>query len=262
MSWLDDIVDFGSTALNWLGENPIVGSLAKTAILGYGLNKVTSSINQDNAVKKETSSNSTSQQDLGVKVTLDASTNNKIPIVYGTAFVNGILTDARLANGNQSIYYVLTLCERTGVKLSNSTQSVISFEEFYYNDEQLVFKNDGITVASSVDRTGASNTAFDGLIKIYCYNNGSNSPVSPTGYSASLSNAVNIMPEWTIYEQMTGLVFVIVKIDYSKEKNVTGLGNMQFKLKNTMTLPGDCLYDMLTNEVYGAGIDPTEVLSS
>jgi hypothetical protein len=264
MSWLDDIVDFGSSvldygsqALNWLGGSGIGSSLAKTAILGYGLNQVTKSINQDNATK-----NTTSQPDPGVRLTLDASTDNKIPVVYGTAFVGGILTDAQLGNSNQTMFYVLTLCERTGVKMSDSVQSEISFEEIYLNDEKIVFESDGITVNSSVDRTGASNSAFNGLIKIYCYNNGGSNPVSPAGYSATLSNAHSIMPNWTLYNQMTNLVFAIIRVDYNKEKNVTGLGKLQFKLKNTMTLPGDCLYDMLTNTVYGAAIDPTEVFSS
>ena len=137
MSWLDDIVDYGSTALNWLGGNSIVGSLAKTALLGYGLNQVTKSINQDNATK-----NTTSQPDPGVRLQVDPDPQHKIPVVYGQAFLGGIVTDAVLTNSNQTMFYCLTLCERTGVKLSDSVQSVITFKDVYLNDESVQFKSD------------------------------------------------------------------------------------------------------------------------
>ena len=258
MSWLDDIVDFGSTALNWLGANPIVGSLAKTAILGYGLNKVTSSINQDNAAK-----NKTSEPDPGVRLQVDPDPQHKIPVVYGNAFLGGIVTDAAITNSNQTMFFCVTICERTGVKLSDTVQSVITFKDIYINDERVVFKSDGITVDSTVDRTGTVNDSPRDLIKIYCYNNGSTGAVVPAAYSnASLSNAYAIMTNWTSNHTMNNLVFAIVRIDYNKEKNVTGLPKIEFQLSNTMTLPGDCLYDMLTNGLYGADIDPTEVYTS
>jgi hypothetical protein len=54
---------------------------------------------------------------------------------------------------------------------------------------------------------------------------------------------------------MSNLVFVIVRVDYNKDKNITGLGDLTFEIKNSMKLPGDCLYDYMTNTRYGAGID-------
>lgn len=258
MSWLDDIVDFGSTALNWLGANPIVGSLAKTAILGYGLNKVTSSINQDNATK-----NTTSKPDPGVRLQVDPDPQHKIPIVYGTAFLGGIVTDAVLTNSNQTMVYCVTICERTGVKLSDNIQSVISFRDIYLNDERVIFKGDGVTVDFTVDRTGTQNDFPRDLVKIYCYNNGSTGATTPIFNSGSnTSNAYSVMTNWTSNHTMNNLVFAIVRVDYNKEKNITQLPKLDFQLSNTMTLPGDCIYDMLTNEIYGAAIDPTEVLSS
>jgi hypothetical protein len=61
---------------------------------------------------------------------------------------------------------------------------------------------------------------------------------------------------------MSDLVFAIIRLDYDAEKNVTGLGNVRFKISNSMTQPGDCLYDYMTNTRYGAGIDPTEIYAS
>ena len=55
MSFLDDIVDFAGGILN---SNGIGANLAKTALLGYGLSKVTASVNRDNA-KPQTAQNNT-----------------------------------------------------------------------------------------------------------------------------------------------------------------------------------------------------------
>lgn len=257
MSWLDDIVDFGSTALNWFGNNGVGASLAKSALLGYGLQQVTKSINRDNQ------KTDTTTPDKGVRLTVDPSTDNKIPVVYGSAFVGGLVTDAELSDDNTKMYYVLTLCEVTGIKLSDSQASQISFSEIYYNDGLVTFQSDGITVASITDRAGTVNTDYAGLIKIKCYS-GSTTAVAPSGYVLSAANyAYDAMPSWIAGQQtMSDLVYVIVELTYSKEKNVTSLGQMQFKLQNSMTMPGDCLYDMLTNTRYGAGIDPSQVFQS
>jgi hypothetical protein len=261
MSWLDDIVDFGSSALNWLGANPIVGSLAKTAILGYGVNQVTKSVNQESAKDKVR----ITEVDGGVKIQVDPDPKTKIPVVYGQAYIAGIVTDAVLTNNNQTMYFCLTLCEKTGnLNFGTGGQpSVFSFQNIYWNDERIVFKSDGITVNNTVDRTGVVNTDFDGLIKIYCYSGNIASPVVPVGYTNNaLVTGELIMPGWTTYNQMSNLVFAIVRVDYNKDKNSTGLGNVVFQIENSMKKPGDCLYDYLTNTRYGAGLDPTEILTS
>ena len=82
------------------------------------------------------------------------------------------------------------------------------------------------------------------------------------GYNATNNNlAYNLFPQWTDAHTMNQLVFALVRIDYNKDKNSTGLGNLQFKLSNTMSMPGDCLYDYMTNTRYGAGIPPEEINS-
>jgi hypothetical protein len=53
---------------------------------------------------------------------------------------------------------------------------------------------------------------------------------------------------------MSDLVFAIVKVDYNRDKNVTSIGDYQFKITNSMKLGGDCLFDYATNTRYGAGI--------
>jgi hypothetical protein len=57
-------------------------------------------------------------------------------------------------------------------------------------------------------------------------------------------------------------VFAIVKITYTKDKGVSGVPNMQFSLTNSMSLPGDCIYDYMTNTRYGAGIAASDINAS
>ena len=253
MSWLNDIVDFGSSVLGFFTSNNIGAQIVKTAITGYAVNKINKSIAKDNE-KKST------QQDTGNRIQLDPDTEARIPVVYGSAFVKGIITDARMSNNNQTMHFCLTLCERTGVKLSDNAYSVFNFLQVYHNDQLCVFESDGQTLKHLVDRTNTVNAKPAGQIRVYCYRGSSIEPTTPEGYTnPSMPPAYSIMPGWTANYKMSDLVFAIVRVDYSKEKDVTGLGQWEFKLRNTMTLPGDVIYDQLTNKRYGAGVPATEI---
>lgn len=253
MSFLDSLIDLGSTALKFVQGNNIASSLAKTAVTAFALNQVTKSINKKNDA---------TQQTTGNRIQLDPDTENAIPVLYGEAFVKPMVTDAWLDADNKTMYFALTLCEKTGNLLSTSSPSVISFERVYYNDLLVNFQADGYTVASFSDEDANSTSDPDGLIEIYPFSGGSQFPVQfTTQVSGNSQSADQIMPNWSAVYSMTDLVFAIVKIQYNKEKNVTSLGNLVFKLSNTMTLPGDCLYDYMTNTRYGAGIDPGEILT-
>jgi hypothetical protein len=61
---------------------------------------------------------------------------------------------------------------------------------------------------------------------------------------------------------MEDLIFVLVRVDYNREKNITGLADMLFHVTNSMMLPGDCVYDYLTNTRFGAGISSADILTS
>jgi hypothetical protein len=58
---------------------------------------------------------------------------------------------------------------------------------------------------------------------------------------------------------MSDLVFALIKTTYNPEKNINSLGNWEFKLSNTMSQPGDVLFDYMTNTRYGAGINEQEI---
>lgn len=259
MSWLEDLAGLGSSLFNSSAARGIAGSLASTAALGLILNQVNKSVNKENSVPEIAK---TSQPDRFVREQLSPDTNHSIPVVYGSAFIKGIITDAVLTDNNGVMWYCITISEKTGTLLSNNADSVIKFNEIYLNQGRISFQADGFTVASTTSDDGIVDSSMNGLIKIYCYNNGSNSPILPDGYSnPSVLYATGLFPNWTNNHLMEGLVFALVRVQYSKEKNVTSLGEVEFKLTNTLSLPGDVLYDYMTNTRYGAGIPPTEIYS-
>jgi hypothetical protein len=260
MSWLDDIIDFGSSAIDWLGSSGIGSSLARTALTGFALNKITSSINKDN----EAAQNTTPQIDPGVRLQVDPDTEYRIPLVYGEATLGGAVTDAVLTNGNATMWYCITICEKTGkVNLGAGADSTFAFNDIYWDDSRLIFQSDGITVAGFIDKSGYVCQDYNGKIKIYCFDGNSNTQRAMSNYPlASTVNAYAIMPNWNNFYTMTNLVFAIVRVDYDATAGVKGLGKVKFKLTNSMSQPGDVMYDYMTNTRYGAGIDPTEIYSS
>lgn len=260
MSWLDDVVDFGKSVIGGVsdifGGNNLGSNLLKTVMTGVALNKVTKSINKTNDAAK---TNTTPAVDPGVRIQTAANTEQKIPVLYGRAVFGGSLIDVRMTADNKTMYYVYALCENTGNLMSTGSASVISFNNVYWNDQRIVFKADGITANYMTDRGGKVDKSIQDLVKVYCYRSGSSSQVFPTGFSGSTATAYSIVPNWTSAWTMNNLAFAIVRVDYSKEKGVTGIGTMKFDLSNTLTLPGDVLYDMMTNTRYGAGIDSADI---
>jgi hypothetical protein len=253
MSFLDDLSSIASGVGSWFKAGGIGPTLAKTAITGYALKKVTDSINRDNV-------KSAGAADQGQRIQLDPNTENKIPVVYGSAFVNGIITDVFLSPDNKTLHYVLALSEKTGnVNLGQGAASAFTFKKCYWNDLLITFKSDGVTVASATDRAGNVNTQIDSKIAVYFYDGNRISGKLPQGFSGSAANANSIMPGWTTNHNMSDLVFAIIKLEYNKEAGITSLGSFRFHIENTMTEPGDCIYDYMTNTRYGAGIAASEI---
>ena len=272
MSFLDDIVSGIGGVVSSVGNvvgglfgsgGGLGGNILKTIMTGFALNQVTKSINKSNPSSSSGGSASTAAPpDTGVKLQIAPAGENRIPVIYGTAHIGGIITDVKMSNDNQTMWFVVTICEVTGGLLSSGDPSQFRFNYIYWNSNRIIFKNDGITADYTVDPSGNIDRSISGLVEVYCFNNGSGSPTIPYHYTAgTLSSAYNIMPDWTANHLMDGLVFAIVKVTYNKEKNITGLANMNFEIRNTMTMPGDCLFDYMTSTRYGAGIDPAEIKS-
>lgn len=243
MSFLKSIVGFAT------GDG-IGSTLARTAVLGYALNRVLSNVNPKNQ----------QPEDPGQRIQLNPNTENSIPVVYGTAFLSGSVTDAALTASKTTMWYCVTICEKTGTKISDDEQSDISIDEIYWNGYRVTLQSDGVTMQNYRDPQGNVNNNVAGLVKFYLFSGNSDTPINITSLSTGNTQpAYNLFPNWTSNHQMNDLVFALVRVDYSKENNITGLGELDFKITNTMSLPGDCLYDYLTNPRYGAGINAQEI---
>lgn len=251
MSFLSGLKDFGSKALGFLQSDSIGSNLAKTALLGFATYKLNQSLNKGNDAGKDSPS----------RVQVPVNSNNSIPIVYGSAYVKGIVTDAILSSDRKKMYFVLTISEKTG-NLINGNASEFSFIEAYRDGLRIEFQSNGYSVQAVHSEDGDS-LALDGLIKVYPFNGDSESPTTfATESVGNTSNAYDIIPIWTSTDQMNDLHFVIVEITYNAEKDIRSLGDWTFKVNNSMTLPGDVLFDYMTNTRYGAGIPEEELNKS
>lgn len=262
-NFITDIITLGAGAAG-VDVNPNQGAaIATSSLANYVKDRTT------NIVKKQNLSDVEEPIEIEVEIGMKADTEAHIPIVYGEDWVTPILVDAQLVNNNATMWYALALCEKTG-PLLNGTDSVITFEEVYWNNQKLTFWYDGVTVASAwsfnngrwvQDLTPSFN------MKIYPYNNGSGSPtnIRPQALEVQHGPAWTYMPGWTPNpgngsgHNMTNLVFVLVRVDYNAEAGMDGIGNLKFKLRNTMKNPGDVFYDYLNNPVYGAGVAIGEI---
>ena len=251
MSFVDKISGAIKGVGGFLKSNSIGANLAKTALLGFALNRVTKSIQKEQA-KNEL-------KDQGTTVSVNPDPNNAVPIVYGDAYTSGVITDAHMESNNTTLWACLTLSEMTG-NLIDGTASTMQFKEVYYNGFRLDFKADGFTVDTAYDDSGNSTDKFSGLIRVYPFVNGSTNPVNfYTEATGNSSNAYDLIPSWNSTDQMNGLVFAIVRLDYDKRNRITNIGDFKFRLSNSCFKPGDVLFDYMTNTRYGAGIPAAEI---
>ena len=274
----------------------------------------------------------------GNRQQLPPATDNKLPVVYGQAWLGGTIVDLSISENNQELYYVIAISE-----VSNNGLDTLTFGDVYYGGKkcifetntatynplgivnsvtsnqiytnningtpaigsQITFANSGTpivytissvvvdeqnsatitftttltgvtsgntiysyisnpnataTVLSLLDEsTGNIDSAVNGKLKIYLYNNGSNSPVN------SGSSAIEIMQEngltytWDSSKLMTNTAFAIVHITYDSNAGLTGISQTRFQLTNSRFAPGDCFLDYLNNDVYGAAIPLSQI---
>ena len=267
MAFIAAITTALTTFGTWLASGTIGALLARTAItalVSYALNRSIS--------KRQTQTGF----DPGSRQTLSPGTNHKIPVIYGSAYLGGAVTDGQLVNDNKTMWMCLTISETTGNLFSTGTAATYTFNECYRNADQVFFETDGITIAKTVDADGNEDTSMAGLIKIYMYagSGASTDQIAPAAASVvgnvspSLSavNAWSVFPGWTapagapsLNDNMSDLVFALIRVDYNRDKNVTSTGDYQFNIQNSMYLQGDVIFDYATNTRYGAGIRLAEI---
>jgi hypothetical protein len=253
MSFLSGLLGVGKSVVGFFSGGSIASSLAKTALMGYALNRLNKNTNKSN------DSNAPVNIDAGVRLQLPADAAAKIPVLYGTAFFGGNLIDAQMTNSNKTMWFALVLSEKTGTTITGTASSYV-FKDVYWNQQRVQFKSDGVTVDFTRDRAGNIDRSLSGLVRIYQYAGSSTSGQVPESYTGSVPAAHTLFPNWAAgTHPMTNLVFALVSVDYNRDRGVQGLGDVLFQVQNSMKMPGDVLYDYMTNATYGAKIPAGDI---
>lgn len=195
-------------------------------------------------------------QDAGARIQLAPATNNKLPVVYGSAFIAPTITDAKISTDQKTMWYVCALCEKTS--------GTISFGDIYYDGKLVTF--DGTDQTKVISLTTNSDpvqvdTKIAGNIFIYKYNNGSSSGVNTaqTAIQVLQDAAIPANDRWTSTDTMTNTAFVIVKVIYNRDADTINLGQMSIEVTNTLTKPGAVLLDYMQDSVYGCAIPAGQI---
>lgn len=195
----------------------------------------------------------------GNRQQIPPATDNKLPVIYGSAWVGGTIVDLTISENNQDLYYVLALCEVTNSNTGQIPDS-ITFGDIYYGGKKVTFKPDGYTVASLTDEsTGIVDTAVADKIQIFLYSNGSNSPANSTQSATSVLSNPNLVYTWDSTKLMSNSAFAILHLTYNNDAGIRGIEQTRFQIHNSRYAPGDCIADYLINTRYGAAIPATQI---
>jgi hypothetical protein len=218
--------------------------------------------------------------DGGGRVQLPPATDNKLPVVYGQAWVGGPITDAKISTDQKYMWYCIAFAEKT----DTGTYSYDTSTGVYYDGKLVQFGVNGQVTGLVTNNSGLGTAQVDtrmaGKIYIWLFTNGSSSGVNTGGQTAIqiMSDSVTgggIYPtdlRWngSLYTSngqsadMTNTAFAIVRVEYNPDAGTTGLGSLQVKLTNNMgasngARPGTVILDYLTNDRYGCNIPLAQI---
>ena len=250
----------GSIIAAYFGLTEITAS-----IVAFAINMVASSI-LSKAFAPDSNQNNTlgDQRNPGSRIQIPPAGDNKIPIVYGSAYVGGIITDLSITTDNQTLYYCLALAEVTNTN-TGSSPDTYTFGNVYWGGKKVIFSTTPgqlYKVTGLLDEsTNITDTTVAGKLEFYFYRNGSQNPTN-TAYYAYSSNIMadpNLTYQWDSTKLMTNCAFVIIKIKYSQTANLTGIQQTKFQITNSRYAPGDCINDYLQSTRYGAAIASSNI---
>ena len=249
----------GTVIASYIFGAAAVGTFAYAAT-AFAINLVASYVISKALLTNTNNDLSTQTQvDPGNRQQLPPATNNKLPVVYGSAWVGGMVVDMSISSNNQNIYYVIALSEVTSTN-TGQTPDVITFGDIYWGGKKVVFKPNGYTVSMLIDEsTSTTDTTVADKINIYLYNNGSYNPTNSPFSAIQVMQSAGLTYQWTSAKAMTNCAFAIVQLQYSQTANIRGLEQTKFQLINSRSAPGDCLYDYLINTRYGASLPSSQI---
>lgn len=230
------------------------------AVVAFAINMVASAIISKaffspNQPSGALGSGSSSDSFAGNRQQIPPATNNKLPIVYGEAWIGGTIIDLSISENNQELYYVLALSEVTG-----NGDDEITFGDCYFGGKRVVFGSNGHTVEALIDEsTNILDDTVADRLEFYFYKNGSFTPTNSTQSAISVMQSAGLTYTWDNSKTMTNTSFVIVHLTYSQTANIRGIEQTRFQLTNSRSNTGDVFYDYLTNSVYGGAIPVSQI---
>ena len=195
----------------------------------------------------------------GNRQQISPATDNKLPVLYGSSYIGGTVTDLTISEDNQQLYYVISIAEVTNTN-DGQTPDEYTFGDIYFGGKKVTFQANGYTVASLTDEsTGTVDTTVNGRIEFYLYNNGSNSPVNSPYTAIEVLQASGLVYTWDNTKLMSNCAFAILHLTYSQSANIRGLEATKFQITNPLSSVGDCFYDYLVNTRYGCSIPTYQI---
>lgn len=199
-------------------------------------------------------------QNPGSRVTAPPAGDNKLPVVYGSAYVGGSLIDMSITSDSQTMYYVLALSEVTNTE-TGGTPDTFTFGKIYYAGKRVIFDGTDLTKVNGLldESTGLTDTTVAGKINFYLYRNGSNNPANTSLTATSVLSGGGLVYAWNASKKMSNCVFAIIKLKYSVTANIRGLDQVRFQITNSRKIPGDCFLDYLSSTRYGAALSLSNI---
>jgi hypothetical protein len=218
--------------------------------------------------------------DGGGRVPVNPATDNKLPVVYGQAWISGAVTDAKISQDQKYMWYVMALAEVT----DTGTYSYDTANGVYIDGKLVEFGSNGVVNATVTNNSGYGtaqrDTRIAGKVYIWLFTNGSNSGINTGGQSAitilsDSSTGGGIYPSelrWngSLYTNggqspdMTNTAFAIIRVEFNPDAGTTAMPSLQVKITNNMgasngARPGTVIYDYMTNTRYGCAIPANQI---
>ena len=233
----------------------IEATTATAMAIGFAINMVASMI-----ISKIFAPNLPNQQtepNVGNRQQVAPAGDNKLPVVYGSAWVGGTIIDMSISQDNQDIYWVLALSEVTNSENGN-TPDVFTFGNVYWGGRKCVFSTtagETYKVTGLLDESTGLTQDVSGYMDIYLYRNGSSTPTNSNLNAINIMQTSGLVYTWDGSKLMSNCAFAIVHLKYSQSRNLVALNQTRFQINNPRNSAGDCITDYLTSERYGAAID-------
>ncbi len=249
----------GTIIASYLVSAGVVAAGFAATATAFAINMIASSIISKAFAPKSFGTNDATPNP-GSPTQIPPAGSNKVPVIYGTAFTGGIITDLSITSNNQKLYYVMTLCEVTNTE-PGQTPDTINFGDVYWGGKKCIFDGtDQYKVIGLLDEsTGVTDNTVAGKLNIYLYRNGSSSGVNTSQTAIQIMSGGGLVYQWDVTKQMSNVAFAIVEITYSQTANLTGIQQTRFEITNSRSKPGDCLSDYLQSTRYGAALSASQI---